>query len=174
MLTCLGVTATFTHSFPFHHPRTQDMVKGRPLSDDLRKVILNMARHFDVTLIHHYTGCATRSIERLLADWRKNSTIVRDLTARRRRGKRQILSGTNIRVHLTICLIFLSLYWLEIILDSGSQFLHGHLRHSPDIYIDEMKELLESRVGIEVDDSTIWRALRRSGFTMKKVNPHSR
>ena len=110
MLTCLGVTATFTHSFPFHHPRTQDMVKGRPLSDDLRKVILNMAQHFDVASIHHYTGCATRSIERLLTDWRKNSTIVRDLTARRRRGKRQILSGTNIRVHLTICLIFLSLY----------------------------------------------------------------
>ena len=36
--------------------------------------------------------------------------------------------------------------------------------------MDEMKDLLESRIGVEVDDSKIWRALRRSGFTMKKVD----
>jgi hypothetical protein len=27
------------------------------------------------------------------------------------------------------------------------------------LYLDEMKELLEERVGVEVNESTIWRAL---------------
>lgn len=49
------------------------------------------------------------------------------------------------------------------------QFLQGTIRHSPDVYLDEMKELLEERIGVEVNESTIWRALYRSGFTMKKV-----
>jgi hypothetical protein len=50
------------------------------------------------------------------------------------------------------------------------KFLQGHLWHSPDLYLDEMQDLLESHIGVEADDSTIWRALRRSSFTMKKVN----
>jgi transposase len=39
----------------------------------------------------------------------------------------------------------------------------------PDIYLDELRELLAERSGIQVHESTIWRALTRSGFTMKKV-----
>ena len=37
------------------------------------------------------------------------------------------------------------------------------------MYLDEMKDLLEMRCGVQVNDSTIWKALKRSGFTMKKV-----
>ena len=91
---------SFPHSPALFLSITQDMVKGQPLSDDLRKVILNMARHLDVPSIHHYTGCAIRSINRLLADWRKNSTIVRDLTAQHQRGRKKILTGTNMQVCL--------------------------------------------------------------------------
>jgi transposase len=32
-----------------------------------------------------------------------------------------------------------------------------------------MKETLEERVGVEVSDSTVWRALTWTGFTLKKV-----
>jgi len=144
-LQCASLVGPQPHSPALFLSITQDMVKGQPLSDDLRKVILNIARHLDIPSIHHYTGCAIRSINRLLVDWRKNTTIASHLTARHRRGRKKILSGMNI------------------------QFLQGHLRHSPDLYMDEMKDLLESRIGVEVDESTIWRALRRSGFTMKKL-----
>lgn len=51
--------------------------------------------------------------------------------------------------------------------------MKGTIRHSPDLYLDEIKELLEDRIGVEVDESTIWRSLRRSGFTIKKVRIQS-
>jgi hypothetical protein len=49
------------------------------------------------------------------------------------------------------------------------QFLHGLIRFRNDPYLQEMRELLEQQVGVEVSDSTVWRSLARSGFTMKKV-----
>jgi transposase len=51
------------------------------------------------------------------------------------------------------------------------QFLCGLVRHSPDLYLAELQEILEDRLGVEVNESTIWRSLRRCGFTMKKVLP---
>jgi hypothetical protein len=56
-----------------HFPSSREsMVRGQPLPDDLRKVILNMARYLDVPSIRHYTGCPTRNIERLISEgWRK-------------------------------------------------------------------------------------------------------
>lgn len=49
------------------------------------------------------------------------------------------------------------------------QFVRGIVRHSPNVYLDELQELLEERCGTKVNEATIWRALSRSGFTMKKV-----
>ena len=43
------------------------------------------------------------------------------------------------------------------------------VNQKPDIYLDELQELLTERSGVHVHESTIWRALTRSGFTMKKV-----
>ncbi|KJA17558.1 hypothetical protein HYPSUDRAFT_146386, partial [Hypholoma sublateritium FD-334 SS-4] len=39
----------------------------------------------------------------------------------------------------------------------------------PDAYLDEMQELLETRQGVAVSKSSVWRALMRSGYTMKKL-----
>ena len=50
------------------------------------------------------------------------------------------------------------------------QFLQGLVRHTPDAYLDEMQELLETRRGVAVGKATVWRALIRSGFTLKKVH----
>jgi transposase len=49
------------------------------------------------------------------------------------------------------------------------QFLTGVIRHSPDVYLDELRELLEDKRGCEVSEATLWRSLKRCGFTMKKV-----
>ncbi|KAF8229467.1 hypothetical protein L208DRAFT_1286626, partial [Tricholoma matsutake] len=48
-------------------------------------------------------------------------------------------------------------------------FLQGTVHHSPEIYLDEMQEVLEDRLGVDVSESTIWRALQQSGFTLKKL-----
>ena len=39
------------------------------------------------------------------------------------------------------------------------------------MYLDELKEILEISCGVSISRSTIWRMLRRAGFTMKKVSP---
>lgn len=49
------------------------------------------------------------------------------------------------------------------------QFLLGTIRRSPDLYLDELQEMMAVSCGIDVSRSTVWRTLRRAGFTMKKV-----
>src|SRR6266481_2628994 len=49
------------------------------------------------------------------------------------------------------------------------QFLHGAVRRNSDIYLDELQEDLRQICGVSVSKISIWRALRQSGYTMKKV-----
>ena len=50
-----------------------------------------------------------------------------------------------------------------------TQFLQGSIRHTPDAYLDELRDALRKRAGKDVSVTTVWRTLRRSGFTMKQV-----
>ena len=52
----------------------------------------------------------------------------------------------------------------------GLQFIHDSISKLPDIYLDELKQALEETCGTSVSSSTVWRALKHSGFTMKKIN----
>ncbi|KAJ7601842.1 Homeodomain-like protein [Mycena rosella] len=121
------------------------MVRGKPLSDDLRGAILNMARNFDLHEICHHTGCKKRTVQRVLEDYRKKGTVMREHLRLEMRGAKRIMSPGDIR------------------------FLTGLVRHSPDVYLDELREMLEETRGSEVSEATIWRSLKRCGFTMKKV-----
>ena len=40
----------------------------------------------------------------------------------------------------------------------------------PDIYLDELRLELETRCGVSVSHQTVWRNLRKGGYTLKKVN----
>ncbi|KAJ7643280.1 hypothetical protein B0H17DRAFT_834714, partial [Mycena rosella] len=121
------------------------MVRGKPLSNDLRGVILNMALSLDVPGICKYTGCKTRTVQRVLEDYRKKGTVMREHLRQEMRGAKRKMTNRDIG------------------------FLTGLVRHSPDVYLEELRESLEETSGKEVSDSTIWRSLKRSGFTMKKV-----
>ncbi|KAG1737138.1 uncharacterized protein EDB91DRAFT_1002071, partial [Suillus paluster] len=48
-------------------------------------------------------------------------------------------------------------------------FLHGSLDKTCDSYLDELKEGLEEICGVSVSMPTVWCALQRSGYSMKKV-----
>ncbi|KAF8812198.1 hypothetical protein BYT27DRAFT_7018858, partial [Phlegmacium glaucopus] len=41
---------------------------------------------------------------------------------------------------------------------------------SPDLYLDELRLELQERHGVSVSISTIWRTLRKGGYTMKKLS----
>ena len=43
------------------------------------------------------------------------------------------------------------------------------LSNTPDLYLDELRLELQERFGVSVSISTIWRTLRKGGYTMKKV-----
>ncbi|KAJ7735283.1 hypothetical protein DFH07DRAFT_780074 [Mycena maculata] len=120
------------------------MTRGKSMSDDLRGAILNMARTLDIHQICHYTGCKTRTVQRILEDYRKKGSVMREHLRLEMRGAKRSMSGGDIR------------------------FLTGVVRHSPDVYLDELRELLEDKRGSEVSEATIWRSLKCCGFTMKK------
>ncbi|KAH7902893.1 Homeodomain-like protein [Hygrophoropsis aurantiaca] len=122
------------------------MVRGKALSADLRLAVLNMARHWDVPNIVKFTGCKTRTVERILSDYRRKGTVLQDRHAGALQGLKKKLTTHDIR------------------------FLRGTVRHTADLYLDELRDLLEERCGTKVHESTVWRALRRSGFTIKKVS----
>ena len=48
------------------------------------------------------------------------------------------------------------------------QFLHGSVSHNSDVYLDELQEDLQQICGVSVSKISIWKALRQSGYTMKK------
>ncbi|KAI0342124.1 hypothetical protein BDW22DRAFT_1331436, partial [Trametopsis cervina] len=43
------------------------------------------------------------------------------------------------------------------------------VEHSPHLYLDELQDILRERRHLSIDTSTIWRALHRSGLTLKRV-----
>ncbi|KAF8137588.1 hypothetical protein EV363DRAFT_1124857, partial [Boletus edulis] len=47
-------------------------------------------------------------------------------------------------------------------------FLLGTITKTPDLYLDELQEMLAVSCGRIVSRATIWRTLRKAGFTMKK------
>ncbi|KAF9514733.1 hypothetical protein BS47DRAFT_1294776, partial [Hydnum rufescens UP504] len=48
-------------------------------------------------------------------------------------------------------------------------YILGCIDHRPDIYLDQIQEGLRTMCGVDVSLSTIWRALHRCGFSMKKA-----
>jgi len=40
---------------------------------------------------------------------------------------------------------------------------------SPNLYLDELQEMMAATSGVRVSRSTVWRTLQRAGYTMKKV-----
>jgi hypothetical protein len=60
----------------------------------------------------------------------------------------------------------------SVYLTTSLQYLHGSLNHNCDGYLDELRAGLEDMCGIRVSISSVWRALRQSGYTMKKVCLH--
>ena len=49
------------------------------------------------------------------------------------------------------------------------QHLQRTLESAPDLYLDELRQDLEMHNGKSVSVSTIWKTLRKAGYTMKKV-----
>ena len=56
-----------------------------------------------------------------------------------------------------------------LMLTCDIKYLFNTLSTAPDLYLDELRLELQERLGVLVSMSTIWRTLRKGGYTMKKV-----
>ncbi|KAH9918677.1 Homeodomain-like protein [Fomitopsis serialis] len=52
---------------------------------------------------------------------------------------------------------------------NAEEFIQGLIEHSPDSYLMELRDRLQEIHGVQVDMSTIWRTLKKLGFTYKKA-----
>ncbi|KAF7314744.1 DDE family endonuclease [Mycena kentingensis (nom. inval.)] len=119
------------------------MPKGKSISVDLRWAIVRMSPVLDMRTISAFTNVSKRQIYRILDRFRRTGDVSKD--GRSRAGRTR---------HLTT---------MEV------AFLHGCLDLNCDRYLDELQHDLEERCQRVVSLSTIWRALKRSGYTMMKL-----
>ncbi|KAJ7713697.1 hypothetical protein DFH07DRAFT_695935, partial [Mycena maculata] len=85
------------------------------------------------------------SVEKILARYRKDSQGIHPPPTLRVRGRPRILQVADV------------------------DFLVGLVQRTPDMYLHEMQEELRELCGVEASLLSIWRALRRRGFTRKRV-----
>jgi predicted DNA-binding transcriptional regulator len=80
------------------------MTRGKAMSDDLRGVLLNMARTMDISEICRHTGCKKRTVERVMEDYCKKGTVMREHLRLEMRGAKRSMTTGDIRVHFTLCI----------------------------------------------------------------------
>lgn len=74
------------------------MPRGKPLSDDLRGVIINMGMSQDIPNIVKLTGVKRRTIERIFADYRNKGTVMRGHMYKELRGRKHSLTVADTKV----------------------------------------------------------------------------
>ncbi|KAJ7138028.1 Homeodomain-like protein [Mycena epipterygia] len=119
------------------------MPKGKPISEDLRWAIVRMhALGVKISTICTYTDVSRRQVYRILNRFRTTGKVL-TATQRKKTGRARHLSSDD--------------------------YLQGCLDLSCDKYLDELQLGLQETCGRIISQSTVWRALKRSGYTMKKV-----
>ncbi|KAG9220399.1 hypothetical protein CCMSSC00406_0006664 [Pleurotus cornucopiae] len=121
------------------------MARGHKYSDDLRFAILNMARYLSHETIAQYTTTSTRTVSRVLGDYRKHGTVTRPQTRLELRGAKRRLSRDDLL------------------------FIKGMISFKPDIYLDELRQALAERRGTVVSTQTLARGLARMNYTRKRI-----
>lgn len=110
--------------------------------------------------VSKFTGVSVRSVERILQHFRIYGTVKMDDLRKERVPQRGQLKDVDLQVSADQ----LYMHVLRRI-----QYIFGVINRTPDVYLDELQEMLDVNCEQEVSRATIWRALTRQGFTMKKV-----
>jgi len=118
------------------------MGHGRVIPPETQRIIIRLSHILTKDDISVYTGVSLRSVERILAYFQKHGTI-REPKARE--TKQRGLAKDDV----------------EILLNT--------INEAPDLYLDELQEILSMECGQQVSRGTIWKTLTRAGFTMKKI-----
>lgn len=142
------------------------MARGKRVSEDLRWTIVRMAEFEEIDTISAYTNTSKRQILRIFALFRATGRVTKEPSGRKI-GRRRQLTDDDVAVRSNH--FHMQFTALTSTFGLISQYLQGCIDQSCDKFLDELKRGLEDICGIPVSLSTVWRALRRCGYTMKKV-----
>ena len=113
--------------------------------------------------IYHLTEVSHRQQQRIMKIWRETDDVIHNAN-RLPRGRRRHLTADDIEVCYTP-----ATYWLAEP-NYSAQYLLGSIGSNCDAYLDELQDSLSIICGKDVSKPTVWRALRRCGYQMKKVS----
>jgi transposase len=141
------------------------MTHSKAYSEDLRWVLVHMhhKHNLSVNEIERLTGLKSRSIRRTLKLYEETGQVMPPTA---KSGRPRKLDDIDINVSDQICHCLFSGHAQGV---SFSQYLKSCIAHSADSYLNELQKQLEDICHVKVAMSTIWRALKQQGFTMKWV-----
>jgi hypothetical protein len=138
------------------------MPKGVTIPEPMCWTVVRMTLlGFNSGQIHYVTEISHRKQQRLriMKIWRETDDVVRDTNCL----PRGHLSADDITVRIASVQRTQNLIILV-------QFLLGSVGSNCDAYLDELRDSLSIICGKEVSNPTVWRALRRCGYRMKKMH----
>jgi len=105
-------------------------------------------------------GVATKTVQRVVRNVLTTGKVSRPpLVA----GRTRELSWQDVNVRI-------SNFTCGLLETDSVQYLILLARHTPDIYLSELRHRLEVERGVTVHESTIYRSLHRAGYSMKKLS----
>ncbi len=138
------------------------MAGGVALAEGVRAIVIHMkdSCFLDAKTIAYLTGIPIRTVYHVLSVWRKTGEAKPAPEGKQGRPRALDFGDTQVSGG----------YSRHTIVDSQSeQFLMQTVTRRNDMYLEELREVLEERCGVHVSESTIWRTLQRVGFRMKEV-----
>ena len=77
------------------------------------------------------------------------------------------------RSHQWVCHVITKLFARRLltILLLYEQIIRECIANAPETYLDEIQDAIKKKTGTQIGIATIWRFIKRSGFTLKKVCP---
>jgi hypothetical protein len=138
------------------------MAQGKAIPEVVQWIIIRLSTMFSAEEISMYTDVGTRKVSGIIAHFNRTGDII--LSCRSKRQVHKTLCDYDIEVCSTLPLP------MALLTDHCyTQHLLATLSHTPDLYLEELRQDLVQRCGVSVSESTIWRTLIKGGYTMKKV-----
>ena len=138
------------------------MVSGSKLSPEIHWIVIRLSARLTQEDILTYTGISIAAVHNILNYFKKYQTIRagKDGEEKERKKLQGQLRDVDVQVHHI--LFFYSML-------TEYQYLLDRVERSPDLYLDELQELLARDCGATASLATVWRKLRLAGLTKKKV-----
>jgi hypothetical protein len=104
------------------------MARGKPLSDDTRGVVLNMARYLSAAMIANYTGIGKRTFHGILEDYLKRESITLAHLMHIMSGKKRRLSSADERTAAATSDLHRTLYLSDFSMNFGQFSCGAHVK----------------------------------------------